>query len=65
MPYIRPFISEPVDWTPLKCMNTKYTKFDIPPINEEDVWQFTTFLIDPAERLHSHVRDAQLEPAKI
>jgi len=46
MPYIEPFISEAVDWTPLKNLNTKFTKFDINKPKEEDVWQFTTFLID-------------------
>ena len=66
VPYIKPFISEPVDWTPLKNLNTKYTKYDIPKIREEDVWQFTTFLADPAERLNSTVRDAvQLKPAEV
>lgn len=47
IPYIRPFISESVDWTPLKNLNTKFTKFDIERPNDEDVWQFTTFLVDP------------------
>lgn len=45
-PYLGPFISEPVDWTPLKNLNTKYTKYDIALPKEEDVWQFTTFLVD-------------------
>ena len=52
LPYIEPFISEAVEWTPLKNLNTKYTKYDIPHISKEDVWQFTTFLVDPAERLN-------------
>jgi len=54
MPYIKPFISIPVDWTPLKYLNTKFTKFDIPKPKEEDVWQFTTFLVDSKERLNTH-----------
>ncbi|MFH1593206.1 MAG: saccharopine dehydrogenase C-terminal domain-containing protein [Candidatus Omnitrophota bacterium] len=53
IPYIEPFISIPVDWTPLKNLNTKFTKFDIPRPKEEDVWQFTTFLVDPRERLNA------------
>lgn len=66
IPYIKPFISQPVDWTPLKHLNSKYTKYDIPHIDEKDVWQFTTFLVDPAERLNSYVRDtAQLKPAQV
>ncbi|MEK6601123.1 MAG: homospermidine synthase, partial [Candidatus Binatota bacterium] len=54
VPYIRPFISEPVDWTPLKNLNTQFTKFDIPRPPEEDVWQFTTFLVDHAERKRAY-----------
>jgi len=54
MPYIKPFISKAVDWTPLKNMNTKFTKFDIPKPKEEDVWQFTTFLVDIKERLNAY-----------
>ncbi len=66
IPYIRPFVSEAVDWTPLKNMNTKYTKYDVPPIDEKDVWQFTSFLADPAERLSSYVHNAvHLKPAQV
>ncbi|PIQ86595.1 MAG: homospermidine synthase [Candidatus Omnitrophica bacterium CG11_big_fil_rev_8_21_14_0_20_45_26] len=50
MPYISPFFSEAVDWTPLKSLNTKFTKYDIAKPKEEDVWQFTTFLVDPQQR---------------
>jgi homospermidine synthase len=45
LPYLKPFISRPVDWTPLKNLNTKFTKFDLPVPKREDVWQFTTFKI--------------------
>lgn len=45
MPYIKPFYSKPVDWTPLKNLNTKFTSFDTPRPKDEDVWQFDTFLI--------------------
>ncbi|MEA3305649.1 MAG: saccharopine dehydrogenase C-terminal domain-containing protein [Candidatus Omnitrophota bacterium] len=54
MPYLKPFISMPVDWTPLKNLNTKFTKFDIPYPKEEDVWQFTSFLVDHRERVNAH-----------
>jgi len=54
IPYIKPFVSEAVDWTPLKYLNTKFTKFDIPKPKEEDVWQFTTFLVDPQMRLEAY-----------
>jgi len=66
MPYITPFVSEPVDWTPLKNLNTKFTKFDIQRPNEEDIWQFTTFLVDHRERINAHdTRAAQLKTAKV
>lgn len=66
IPYIKPFISQPVDWTPLKNLNTKFTKFDLPRPNDEDVWQFASFLVDPRERLNIHDSGAkQPEAAKI
>lgn len=57
IPYIRPFLSQRVDWTPLKNLNTKFTKFDIRRPKEEDVWQFTTFLVDHRERARAHSAD--------
>ncbi len=54
MPYIKPFISQPVDWTPLKHLNTKFTKYDVPRPIDDDVWQFTTFLVDHRERMRAH-----------
>ncbi len=57
MPYIKPFVSKAVDWTPLKNLNSKFTKFDIPRPADEDVWQFTTFLVD-------HRMRAQAEKVK-
>ncbi len=62
LPYIRPFISQRVDWTPLKNLNTKFTKFDIKRPQEEDVWQFTTFMVDHKERVRAH--SAASAPAK-
>ena len=52
-PYIAPLVSQSVDWTPLKHLNTKFTKFDLHRPKDEDVWQFTTFLIDPRERANA------------
>jgi len=52
VPYIKPFVSKPVDWTPLKNLNTRFTKFDIQKPTEEDMWQFTTFLIDHDKRFY-------------
>jgi len=45
VPFIKPFISNAYDWTPLKNLNTKFTKFDMPRPKDEDVWQFSTFLV--------------------
>ena len=58
VPYISPYISQAVDWTPLKNLNTKFTKFDIPAPKPEDVWQFTTFLVDHAERIRANAVNA-------
>jgi homospermidine synthase len=49
MPYIKPFVSKAVDWTPLKNLNTKFTKFDMLRPKDEDVWQFTTFLVNKVD----------------
>ncbi|MSR78088.1 MAG: homospermidine synthase [Candidatus Omnitrophica bacterium] len=58
LPYIKPFVSQSVDWTPLKNLNTKFTKFDIQKPQEEDMWQFTTFLVDHKERGRAHSTDS-------
>lgn len=57
IPYIRPFLSERVDWTPLLNLNTQFTKFDIERPKEEDMWQFTTFLVDHRERMRAYTGD--------
>ena len=47
MPYIKPFVSQPVDWTPLKHRNKKYMLFDTKKFNvKDDLWQFVTFMVD-------------------
>jgi len=61
MPYISPFVSKAEDWTPLKNLNTKFTKYDYPKPKEEDVWQFTTFLVDPMHA-QSYNRREQSQP---
>jgi len=53
IPHISPFVSQAVDWTPLKHRSTKFEKFGIPIPSEDEVWQFTTFLIDHRERLNA------------
>jgi homospermidine synthase len=57
--YIRPFISKAVDWTPLKYLNTKFTKFDIQRPRNKEVWQFTTFLTDHTKRMRAHARKSR------
>jgi len=58
-PFIKPFVSQPVDWTPLKNLNAKFTKFDIPKPREEDVWQFVSFLVDDSQRLNAYGHDSE------
>jgi homospermidine synthase len=50
VPFIEPFVSIPSDWTPLKNLNTKFSKFGVERPKTEDVWQFVTFLLDPPEK---------------
>jgi len=65
-PFLGPFVSEAVDWTPLKHLNTRFTKFDFPRPPEEDVWQFTTFLVNPVERINIYAEDkSEAEAAKV
>ncbi len=54
LPFIKPFVSYAVDWTPLKNLNTKFTKFDINRPKDKDVWQFTSFLIDHTKKASIH-----------
>jgi homospermidine synthase len=44
-PYIKPLVSQPVDWTPLKHINRKFVRFD-GKFREDDVWQFVNFMVD-------------------
>ena len=59
VPYIKPFVSQPVDWTPLKNLNTKFTKFDIIKPQEEDVWQFVTFLVNQDQKSYTHYQSVK------
>ena len=67
IPFISPFVSYAVDWTPLKNLNTKFTKFDIDRPKDEDVWQFTSFLVDARERAHAYVKkpDSKRQAIKV
>jgi len=44
-PYLGPFISKPVDWTPLKDRKNLYLDYGARSPKEDDLWQFTTFLV--------------------
>jgi homospermidine synthase len=44
-PYLGPFVSKPVDWTPLDNWETAFDGYQMrPKPPEDDAWQFTTFL---------------------
>ena len=44
-PYLGPFVSKPVDWTPLDHWETAFEGYHLrPKPPAEDAWQFTTFL---------------------
>jgi len=46
-PYLGPYKSMPVDWTPLYTKRDLFTKFVGGEPQPEDVWQFNTFLVKP------------------
>lgn len=48
-PYLRPFTSKAVDWTPIKDRKNMFLDYGSQSPKPEDVWQFTTFLTDPCE----------------
>lgn len=48
-PYLGPFISQPVDWTPLKDRKNMFLDYGASIPKPEDVWQFRTFMITPSE----------------
>jgi homospermidine synthase len=45
MPYLGPFVSRPVDWTPLADRGELFARFGRPCPSAEDVWQFETFRV--------------------
>ncbi len=49
-PYLGPFVSYPVNWTPLDRTHA-YLDYGIEEPKPEDVWQFTTFLVSPHEKV--------------
>jgi homospermidine synthase len=44
-PYLGPFVSQPVDWTPLTTWSDPFAAFGRPRPADYDVWQFSTFLV--------------------
>lgn len=44
-PYLEPFISQAVNWTPLTNTEKLAHYYPRKPINPEDIWQFNTFLL--------------------
>ena len=46
-PYLGPFVSQVVDWSPLKDRKNLFLDYGTKLPKEEDVWQFTTFLVSP------------------
>jgi len=44
-PYLGPIASERTDWTPLLRWSDPFTGFGRPRPSEDDVWQFSTFLV--------------------
>ncbi len=45
-PFLGPFVSYPVNWTPLMRTNA-FLDYGVTPPPAEDVWQFTSFLTSP------------------
>ena len=46
-PYLGPFISRPVNWSPLKNWDRRFQALGRPKPAQEDAWQFGTFLTRP------------------
>lgn len=65
-PYIKPFVSRSSDWTPLKNINSKYMNFGDSVPGKEDVWQFTTFLLNPVKKAKvSNAIGAELQTVEV
>ena len=45
-PYLGPLVSQSVDWTPLQSWHDPFPGFSRRRPSDDDVWQFTTFLVD-------------------
>lgn len=49
-PYISPFISEPVNWSPLDSLKSQFSQYNLYVPEEKDQWQFASFLVDHEQR---------------
>jgi homospermidine synthase len=49
MPYLGPFVSRQVDWTPLRSRAALFGSESAPPPAPEDVWQFASFLVSDTD----------------
>ena len=45
-PYLGPYISQPVDWDPLKNWRHQFEHFGVSRPADEDMWQFNSFLMN-------------------
>jgi len=48
-PYLGPFLSQAVDWTPLKDRKNTFLDYGTGLLKEEDLWQFRAFMISPTQ----------------
>jgi homospermidine synthase len=46
-PYLGPCPSIQTDWTPLKSRSHLFTKWGAPLVDEADLWQFSSFALEP------------------
>lgn len=49
-PYLGPFVSEPVDWSPL-ARRTSYFEYEDNQTDAQDEWQFINFLVSPFDKI--------------
>jgi hypothetical protein len=45
LPYLGPFVSRPVDWSPLRGASDPFGGYGMPVPPPEDEWQFSSFLV--------------------
>jgi homospermidine synthase len=60
-PFLGPFISKQVDWTPLQNRKNLFLDYGYVPPKEEEVWQFSTFLVSPTTEFEDVSADSHEE----